>query len=1432
MKRYFATLAMDESRASRSFVLSSGSKCRFLCPLFVFFLSAVMASSAQTLTTLAPFNGANGADPAFGYLIQASDGNFYGTTLYGGANNGCDDGDGNGCGTVFKVTPTGGPITLYSFCAQNNCTDGAYPAAGLVQGTDGNFYGTTSVGGTNSQGTVFKITPAGNLTTLYSFCSLSGCADGDGPYAGLVQGTDGNFYGTTSAGGTSGGGTVFNITPAGNLTTLYTFCSLSGCTDGLEPFAGLVQGTDGNFYGTTIGGGPNDGGTVFNITPAGNLITLYSFCSLGDCADGEEPSAGVVQGADGNFYGTTIVGGTNEAGTIFGITPAGTLIWVYSFCSLDGCSDGEEPYAGLVQATDGSFYGTTITGGANEAGTIFTITPTGSNLTTLYSFCSLSGCTDGAAPFAGLVQGTDGNFYGTTFEGGTGAEGTVYSLSLTTTDYTLTVSTSGSGTVTSTDGFISCPGTCSHLYLPGTPVTLNATPNSGWTFTGWTGACNGTGPCNITMNQNVSVGATFSQQNYVLTASTSGSGSVASTDGNISCPGVCGYSYPVGAPVTLNATPAQGWSFTGWSGACSGTGPCNVTMTQDLQVIATFAQNAGFYNLAVATSGAGTVTSTDGFISCPGTCSYTYANNAQVTLNATATQGGTFIGWSGACSGSGACNLTMTQNLAATASFSVPQQETLTHNFGSGNDGQEPLASLVSDATGNLYGTTSMGGLNGMGTVFEVSPSGAETVLHSFGNGTDGQQPLGNLIFDGAGNLYGTTYAGGSYGNGTVFELSPNGTETVLYNFGNGADGRNPSAGLVFDASGNLYGTTSGGGIYSFGTAFELSPNGQGGWTELVVYSFGNGSDGRNPSSGLIFDGSGNLYGTTQSGGQYGGGIAFELSPNGSGCCRENPLYSFGNGTDGSNPSGGLIFDASGNLYGTTQNGGAYGYGLAFELSPSGSGCCRENPLYSFGNGSDGRNPLAGLIFDGLGNLYGTTQNGGLYGGGLAFELSPNGSGCCRENPLYSFGNGNDGSNPAAGLIFDGSGNLHGTAQNGGLYSSGGVFQITPGPLPVQFIPATPCRVVDTRNPTGTFGGPAIPGGTARSFPLEQGGNPCGIPSNAIAYSLNVTVVPQTRLGYLTIWPTGDAQPLVSTLNSPDGRVKANAAIVPVGTPTGAVSVYVTDTTNAILDIDGYFTAPGSQTLQFYPLTPCRVVDTRQTNFPQGLGSPSFGNMETRELPVLTNSPCLQGLPNTPQAYSFNVTVVPHPSGQPLSYLTIWPSNQTQPLVSTLNNRTATVVANAAIVPSDPANGDVSVFTYNSTDVIIDTNGYFAAPGQNGYSFYPVTPCRAYDSRNNNGQPFQGKRVVNVAGSACATPANAVGYVFNATVVPPGPMPYLTLWPDGQSQPVVSTLNAYDGFITSNMAIVPTGPVNPGSIDAYAAGLTQLILDISGYFAP
>ena len=264
--------------------------------------------------------------------------------------------------------------------------------------------------------------------------------------------------------------------------------------------------------------------------------------------------------------GLTPTAGSVAAVRVFKITTTGLLTTLYLFCRQNGCTAGGEATAGLVQATDGNFYGTTQVGGTNNDGTVFKITPTGT-LTTLYSFCNLNGCMDGAEPAAGLMQATDGNFYGVTYEGGANNDGTVFSLSAT--NYTLTVSVSGTGTVTSQDLFITCPTMCSHLYPANTPVTLNANQPLGWTFAGWSGACTGMGPCNVTMTQSQSVTATFSQQTYLLNVSItspSGSGTVTSTDGGINCPGTCGNSYPVNTSVTLNETPAPGWSFAGWSG--------------------------------------------------------------------------------------------------------------------------------------------------------------------------------------------------------------------------------------------------------------------------------------------------------------------------------------------------------------------------------------------------------------------------------------------------------------------------------------------------------------------------------------------------------------------------------------------------------------------------------------------------------------------------------------------------------------------------------------------------------------------------------------------------------------------------------------------------------------------------------------------------
>jgi hypothetical protein len=382
---------------------------------------------------------------------------------------------------------------------------------------------------------------------------------------------------------------------------------------------------------------------------------------------------------------------------------------------------------------------------------------------------------------------------------------------------------------------------------------------------------------------------------------------------------------------------------------------------------------------------------------------------------------------------------------------------------------------------------------------------------------------------------------------------------------------------------------------------------------------------------------------------------------------------------------------------------------------------------------------------------------------------------------------------------------------------------IVEGMPALRLVPVTPCRVADTRAARGTFGGPAISAGASRDFAILQGS--CGIPVTARAYAMNVTVVPHGPLSYLTVWPTGAARPVVSTLNSPDGRIKANATITPAGT-SQSVSVYASNTTDVLLDISGYF-VQSSAAYTFFPLTPCRVVDTRKSNGP--LGGPALQNGQQRDFPVLQATAC--NIPSSAQAYSFNVTALPE-RGKHLDYVTLWPAGSNRPVVSTLNAPTGTNTANAAIVPTG-AGGDIMAYASgNNSDLIIDINGYFAPAnsGANAMSLYTLTPCRVLDTRQMPpGLPFSGERTVNVAGSSCAVPLSATSYVLNATVVPSGPLGYLTLWPYGQLQPLVSTLNAADGFITSNMAAVPT---ENGSIDAYAAGLTQLIVDISSYFAP
>lgn len=402
------------------------------------FIATAIAAHAQIFNTVVDFDGTDGDSPNNGSLVQGIDGNLYGATDLGGTYREC----GGGCGTVYKVTASGNLATLYSFGS-----DGQYPYAGLTLAVDDNFYGTTSSGGLG-KGTIYEITPAGELTTIYRFCPNGFCDDGRFPNAGIIEAISGIFYGTTVEGGAHDNGTVYGFT-ATHGRVLHSFCAQPKCADGGDPYAGLMQASNGNLYGMTDAGGnlaPTCGqggcGTVFEITPAGKLTNIHFF----EGTDGGNPVASLIQGTDGNLYGTTLTGGSAPTcgpyphygcGTIFKITPQGVLTTLHKFCTEPGCPDGANPVAGLMQGTDGNFYGTTQAGGSGDCmqgltpgcGTVFAMTPNGT-LTTLHSFNGA----DGNEPDAGLIQATTGIFYGTTFWGGMGSClnycGTIFSIDM------------------------------------------------------------------------------------------------------------------------------------------------------------------------------------------------------------------------------------------------------------------------------------------------------------------------------------------------------------------------------------------------------------------------------------------------------------------------------------------------------------------------------------------------------------------------------------------------------------------------------------------------------------------------------------------------------------------------------------------------------------------------------------------------------------------------------------------------------------------------------------------------------------------------------------------------------------------------------------------------------------------------------------------
>lgn len=715
------------------------------------------------------------------------------------------------------------------------------------------------------------IANASTQTVLHNFGTPP---HGGTPYSNVIRDAKGNLYGTACYGGNSGMGVVYKIAPGGKQTVLHSF---SGA-DGANPQAGVIRDSAGNLYGTTVLGGAAGVGVVYKIDAGGHQAVLYNFTGG---LDGAFPYAGVIRDSAGNLYGTTPFGGT-AAGTAYKLDPSGHLTVLHSFT---GSLDGGNPYAGVARDSAGNLYGTTYYGGSGGYGVIYKIDPTGKQ-SVLYTFTSSSG----APVYAGVALDSAGNIFGTG-SGGPAGGGVVYQLDP--------------------------GGTYSILYS-------------------FTGGTDGGLP-------------------YYATITCDAAGNLYGTTvlGGAANAGVVFKVDPAGHETVL-------YSF---GGGADGEPYAGVTL-----------DSAG--NLYGSTANGGS------------------ANEGTVYR----------IGSSG-------------------------NKSTL-YSFPAMADGADPYSALVRDPKGNFYGTTESGGPFNSGVVYKMDTKGNETVLYSFTGGADGAYPQGGVILDTAGNLYGTTFSGGPSGAGVVFKLDPTGHETVLHGFSGGADGANPTSGVILDSFGNLYGTTYYGGTV-WGTVFKLDPNGH----ETVLWSFTGGNDGAEPAGGLVRDSAGNLYGTTTFGGKAGfAGVVFKLTPQGS----QTVLYNFSDGLDGGRPEATLVLDQAGNLYGTTYEGGGRQAGTVFKVDPTG----HQSVLYTFSDGADGGFPAAGVIQDSAGNLYGTTTSGGgtALWAGVVYKLDTAGN----ETVLHTFTGGRDGDHPSSGLAFDAAGNLYGTTTQGGLRATGVIYQVKP----------------------------------------------------------------------------------------------------------------------------------------------------------------------------------------------------------------------------------------------------------------------------------------------------------------------------------------------------------------------------------------------------
>jgi uncharacterized repeat protein (TIGR03803 family) len=877
---------------------------------------------------------------------------------------------------------------------------------GLVQWGSNVFYGTTQNGGSNSSGTIFQWTPGTAPSVFHSFTGR----DGATPFSTLLPHTNGNLYGTTFQGGELDNGALFGVRPGVLFTNIVSF----NITNGSLPYAGLTLEPNGNLYGVTWQGGAFGRGTAFKLTTIGQQTLLYSFSNG---ADGGHPSGDLCLGSDANFYGTTYRGGASDCGTVFRLGVNGMFASLMSF----NATNGAFPRAGLVQGTDGNFYGATWQGGGFGYGTIFKISSSGL-LTSIYSF---NGGSDGANPGASLLEGSDGNLYATTAFGGAYGQGTIFRLT-------------PAGAVSTIATFEGYNGA-----NPQTKLTEGADGNLYGTTQN--GGANGQGTI-----FRLSVVSSPQITSQPVSQSVYEGADVAFSVAVIASPPIYyqwrrdgtnlgNFGHVSGATarvLRLSAvTPAD-------------IGNYSVVVSNTLGSVAS--SNAV---LQVAVSGPTIVTQPTSQTVAPGATvafSVTAAGNLPLTYRWQ--KDGTALSDGGNLFGSGTSTLTLTNVTEANngsyaivvtnvlgsitstpATLSVipvtvaGTRLTTLHWFTGGNEGGNPNQ-LVQATNGFLYGTTKSGGIYGLGAAFGLSTNGALSTLFSF-DGTNGGTPLAPLLQATDGFLYGTSAQGGRSNAGTLFRMTLAGVPSNLHMFA-GPEGANPWAGVAQGAEGNLYGAARNGGGSGFGSLFKATSNGM----LDTLYSFGHGSDGGFPVAALARGADGNFYGVTETGGSYGKGNIFKVTPAG----EFTLLYSFSGGTDGYSPAGALVPASDGNFYGATKHSTLMGfefYGTFFRVTPAGA----LSTLYTLnGATGDGFYPYAGLVEADDGNFYGTTHDGGANGKGILFRLTPAGA----FTVLLSFDGFAIGANPESALIEGADGSLYGTTTTGGPGGAGTIFRL------------------------------------------------------------------------------------------------------------------------------------------------------------------------------------------------------------------------------------------------------------------------------------------------------------------------------------------------------------------------------------------------------